>query len=305
MQVQRPTINRALSKTIAILITILALAPSPAAAAIQYYRLFKVAWYQQTGNSQPTTPTNFSADVDIIFSNPGDFTSAQVTSASPSSPMTLGFLTPQFAIYSTGYASSFARDTDFPNSTTYQYGISGGSLGTQTASLSTPSTNLFPSQVPYFTGTTFDQLQGMNPANPFQFNSNGYTAPGGINSPLSFFGISRVSDGQLVFGVSGTNTDTSLVLPANTLEPETAYTVGLVYSSRIATPNAGFSGATSEVAFDLRTDLAFTTGLVPEPATNLLLALGGLTLLAWKRYRPICSSLNPERALSALASWRN
>ena len=126
--------------------------------------------------------------------------------------------------------------------------------------------------MPYFTGTTFDQLQGMNPAAPFQFNSNGYAAPGGINSPLSFFGISRVSDGQLVFGALGTNTDTSLLLPANALEPETAYMASLVYSSRIATPNAGFNGATSEVAFDLRTDLQFTSGLVPEPSTSVLLA---------------------------------
>ncbi len=267
-----------------------ALMPTPAQSAVQFYRLFKVATYQQTSNAQPTTPVGFSADVDMIHSNAGDFSSAQVTSTSPSSPMTLGALTPGFSIYENGYATSAARDAGFPNSTTYQYGISGGTLGTQSASLSTPSSNLFPSQVPYFTGTTFDQLQGMNPANAFHFNINGYTAPGGINTPLSFFGINRVSNGQQAFGASGTNTTSSFLVPANTLQPNTAYFIDLVYSSRIDTPNAGFSGATSEVGFDFKTELTFTTGAVPEPAGILLLALGGSALLIgriWARRRAI------------------
>ena len=100
MLLKRLSFSWAVSRLIAILITILAVAPSPAAAAIQYYRLFKSTWYEQTSNSQPATPAFFSADVDIIFSNPGDFTSGQVTSASPLSPMMLTVETPTFVLRS-------------------------------------------------------------------------------------------------------------------------------------------------------------------------------------------------------------
>lgn len=252
-------------------------------AAIGGYRTFKGAGYLQTSSAQPTEPIGFSADVDIIFDNPSDFTSAQVTSTSPLSPMTLDIPSPGFTWFPRGYATAADRDLDFPTNATYEFQVSGGSLGTLSAFLSTPPTNLFPSEVPYFTGTTFDRLQDLNVAMPFQFEFNGYIAPAGTNEASIFFGISRVADGQLVYGMSGPNTQTSFVIPANTLEPDTSYIVALDYSSRINAPNAGFSGATSVVGFDLRTDILFMT--VPEPSSLALIALGAMGLAARVWYR--------------------
>ena len=58
-------------------------------------------------------------------------------------------------------------------------------------------------------------------------------------------------------------------------------------SARNLTPNAGFGTATSFTAYDVRTDLLFTTGgEVPEPSTfamaGMALAIG---LGVWSRNR--------------------
>ena len=255
-------------------------------ADINFYRLFKTDAYQQTSNAQPTTPVFFTGNADIIFSNNSDFAAAQVTSASPLSPMTLSPSFPGFFGYGQFYTPPSNLDTDFPNNTTYEYGISGGTLGTQTASLSTPAANIFASQVPFFNGTTFDQLQGMNTAGSFQFTLNGYATPVGSNVALTFLDIIRVSDGAVVYTDFGPNTQTSFVLPANTLQPGTAYIADLVYSSRIDTPNAGFNGATSEIGYDLRSDLNFSTA-VPEPASLVLALFAAVALIAARRAKAV------------------
>jgi len=255
-----------------------------AQAEISFFRLFKTQAYEQTSNAQPTTLAIASGEASILYNNVADFATAQVTSSSPLSPMPL---TPSGAgtvSYSQFFATSGDLDTDFPDNTTYAFGISGGTLGTDAAALNTPVTNIYASQVPFFNGTTYDQLQGMDSTSPFSFTFDGYDAPVGGNTPLTFFSIIRDSDGAFIYGDSGPNTQTSFVVPANTLEPGTAYTVDLVYSSRIDTPNAGFNGATAEVGYDLRTDLGFSTA-VPEPASICLLAMAGLGLVVCVRRR--------------------
>jgi hypothetical protein len=207
--------------------------------------------------------------------------------------MNLSQFSPTFFAFSQSYSTLAALDADFLNSTTYQYTISGGSLGTQTASLTTPGGDLFASAVPYFTGNTYTALQTLNPAAPFTFTINGYTPAAGINNPLTFFGITRLSDGQLVFGASGDNTLSSVVVPANTFQANTLYDVDLVFSSRIDTPNAGFGTATSEVGYDLRTDLTFSTP-IPEPAALTLAAAGVAGLLGVGYCRRIRRQRNRE-----------
>jgi len=255
-----------------------------AQAEISFFRLFKTLSYEQTSNAQPSTLAIASGDATILYNDVNDFSTAQVNSTSPLSPMAL---TPSFTgavSYGQLFATSGDLDTDFPDNTIYAFGISGGTLGTDAAALNTPATSIYASQVPYFNGTTYDQLQGMDPAAPFSFTFDGYAAPVGGNTPLIFFSITRDSDGAFIYGDSGANTLTSFLAPANTLEPNTAYTVSLIYSSRIDTPNAGFNGATAEVGYDLRTNLGFTTA-VPEPASVCLLAMTGLGLLVGSRFR--------------------
>jgi PEP-CTERM motif len=100
-----------------------------------------------------------------------------------------------------------------------------------------------------------------------------------VNSPTTFLGISKVSDGGLAFGTSGPNSLTSALVGANTLLPGTEYDLDIVYSARISTGDAGFGTATSFAAYDVRTDPFFTTAALdatPEPASFGLAGLGAL-----------------------------
>ncbi len=262
--------------------------PAPAQGAIKYFRLFKSTSSQQTANAQPVTPDVAWANLDIFSDNASDLNSATVTAASPLSPISLSLAGPGYAppysafTFSTSYATVNSLTTNYPNSTAYQFAISGGVLGNQSASLTTPASNLFP-VIPYFNGSTFSQSQGMNSSLPFTFAWNGFSVGNGINLELAYFTISRISDGQVAFNTVKGNGASSVTILAGTLQPNTAYNATLIYDARIEGSNAGFNGATSEVAFDQRVNLAFTTRAVPEPDSLALAVIGVLSLVAWRR----------------------
>jgi hypothetical protein len=257
--------------------------------AVLDYDLFKTIAYSQTSNAQPTTPTVFFGSVAVDSDNTTDFTAGNVTSTSALSPMVLMVADMAGNFQSPGLGSQAELNADFPNGTTYTYNISGGTLGSQSATLSTPASDEYASTIPFFTNSGFTSLQGVNATNPITLTWNPYATPAGINTPLIFLAISRASDGALVTGTSGNNSLASFTVPANVLQPGTQYDVDLVFSARNATANAGFGGAASFYSYDLRTDLDFTTAAAtPEPSSLSIAALGILGfagLLTWKRKR--------------------
>ena len=266
-------------------LSISVLAPGAHAGTISFYDLFKTIAYDQTSNAQPTTPAGYFGTVGVTSTSPTDFTAAEVTSVSPLSPMMLSGSAGNF-IFSTPFvASKTSLDNDLPNGTVYSYDISGGTLGTQSATLSTPASDAYSATVPFLTNNGFTALQGVNAGDAITLDWNSYATPTGVNTPLIFVGISQVSDGSLAFGTSGNNLLTSATVAPNTLQPGTQYDLDLVYSARIVTENAGFGTGTSFASYDVRTDLLFTTGTVPEPSTFALAALGGLALAAARRLR--------------------
>jgi hypothetical protein len=257
------------------------LAPA-ATASILNYDLFKNTVYDQVSDASPVTPVGYFGSVGVISNNTTDFTAADVTSASPLSPMVLLGSGGNFSFATPFLATKSQLDADLPNGALYTYNISSGTLGSQSATLSTPASDAYSATVPFLTNSGFTALQGVNASSPISLSWNPYVAPLGVNTPLTFIGITRVSDGVLAFGTSGSNLFASTVVPGNTLQPGTQYDLDLVYSARIATPNAGFGGAGSFASFDLRTDLIFTTApaaIVPEPSSFTPLALGGLVLV--------------------------
>jgi len=262
-----------------------ALLASPSVRAdITFFDIFKVIANDQTSDAQPTTPSGYFGSVGVIADNPADLTGGQVTGASPLSPMMLTGSDGNFIFQTPGLTSKAALDTDLPNATAYTYTLSGGNFNGQSATLSTPSSDAYASAVPYFTNNAFTALQNVNAQSAITLTWNAFTPSMGVNTPLIFIGISQVSDGQSVFGISGDNTITSTMVGANTLLPGTQYDLDIVYSDRLLTPNAGFTDATSFSAYDLRTDLIFTTATIPEPSSILLLG-SGAAWLAWTMLR--------------------
>jgi hypothetical protein len=261
---------------------------SSAEADVTFFELFKKETFVQTSNAQPSAPAAFEGAADMGYNSASQLSSAQVTVASPLSPITLNrdFPTANYSHFSQTEASAAALDTDFPDSATYTYSISGGTLGTHSATLTTPASSQYPLQVPYLNGTAYSDLQGMDSTAPFQFTFDGFTPPGVSGFALMFMHISRATNGQVDYIMSGTNTLTSLVAPAHTLQPNTAYNGDLFYRYFIMTNvfGAGFSGAHSQVEYDLDTHFTFTTA-VPEPTAFFLAAVGfiGLGVWDWRR----------------------
>ena len=141
----------------ATILTLAALTSSSAHAAITLYGVFKLDIYQQTSTFQPSTADLFFGYSSIHFSNPTDFTSAQITSPSPLSPMTLSPFDGVFG-FSQAYTSSGALHGDFPSSSTYEFQVAGGTLGTQSASLTLPADNLYPARDPVLHGSDLRQF---------------------------------------------------------------------------------------------------------------------------------------------------
>ena len=258
-----------------------------ARADITYFEVYKNVAYSQTSNAAPTTPLAYYGSAGIQFNNPNDLTGAQVLSASSNSPFTLS-PDGNGSVYFTSPAFTTKAEFDayFPNGTPYAFYPTGGTYSGQAAAVSGLATDAYASTVPYFTGNTYSALQNFNAAQSIDLTFNPFTPAVGINDPNIFIAITRVSDGALVYYTYGDNTLSSASVSANTLAAGTQYLLSIIYSSRITIENAGFNGASSIFAYDVRTDLRFTTGAaVPEPAAIISAAIGGLLVLGCRLRR--------------------
>lgn len=255
-------------------------------AAVLFYNTFKVESFNQTSSAQPATAAGFSGFANVNASLATDLSGGEVISLSPLSPMGLTGSNGNYA-FGMGFGTKPALDAGFPNGATYTFLLTGGTFNGQTASLTAPATDDYSATVPYFTGSTYLTLQNFNTANAINLLFNAWAAPGGVNTPLTFVGINRVSDGSTAYATSGPNTLTSALVGANTLLPSTQYDLDIVYSARLSTANAGFGSATSFSAYDLRTDLLFTTApaatATPEPASVFLMGFGALVVISISR----------------------
>ena len=262
-----------------------------AQANIMFYDLFEVQSYSQaSNNAAPTTPVGYNGFA-VINASAGDLTGGNVTSTSPLSPMALTGSNGNYS-FGIGVSTLAALQADFPDNAAYTFHVTGGTFNGQTAGLTTPAADAYSAAVPYLTGNSFNSLQGLNSTLTDSVTFDSYSTPAGVNTPLTFFQITRVSDNATVFSTSGSNTLTSVLLPANTLTPGTQYDLDVVFSSRLVIDNAGFGSATSFVAFDRRTDVLFTTESAavasPEPSTILSAAIGTLLLV-------LCASIRMRR----------
>lgn len=245
----------------------------PSRADITSYYIFKTNRINQTSDAIPTF-NDYIFSSQIRSNNSDDFTTAITTYDGPRSPLIydVNFGSASYSINSSTieppnfYTSLEDFNTAFPDGSVYNFEVSGGILGTQTATLNSPSTSLYPS-IPYLSGTTFSQLQGLNPANSFTLTWDGFSVPSGATGSQYFF-IFPTSTGQVIFNEPflAPNT-TSLILPANTLAPNTNYRFLLGYINEIQT-DIGFGDAEGLAFFERFTNGSFSTSSVVTPLTT-------------------------------------
>ncbi|MFN0137517.1 MAG: dockerin type I domain-containing protein [Phycisphaerae bacterium] len=132
-------------------------------------------------------------------------------------------------------------------------------FGPEDATITIPG-DLYARQ-PRLVDETHTFLQGMDPTRDFEFRINGFEAVPGANFNATYLFVFEQGGSTSVhadawFSDPGRQ---EFIIPADTLQPNTAYLAYVTYSSRLETPDAGFGG-TSSVIFDMTTRADFTTG---------------------------------------------
>lgn len=246
----------------------------PLHASLVGIDLFKNVEYTQTSGAAPTVPGGFFLSFRAFF-HPGDFDTGSVTYPGPSSPQALSPSGTSLLIFQTALLPSQAvMDAAYPFGT-YSYTVSNsGTSATQSADISYLA-DAYTADIPALTAATYAALQGMNVGSPLTLNFNGFTPIGADAATfLTIFGSP--------FATSVSNTTTSATIPANTLTAGTTYTFELDFTDRVSGAN---NRVATQIGFDVRTDVTFTTALAPEPGSMALGALGVAALAFGLRRR--------------------
>jgi hypothetical protein len=245
-------------------------AASSAWAQLTDVHVFNNALYLQTGPTAPTTPTGYFFNIGGLMQNAGDFTSASASypngAAGPNTqPLTIDGTTMSYTSPPLPLATIQA---DFPFG---DYTVTGNGASTQSATV-TYAKDAFTAAVPALTGPSFTGLSTFDVANPYAVNFNSFTPDPAASEGFTFLTLYDASGPIFSAGFLAPST-TSVVIPANTLSGNTAYSFELDFSDR----QDGFDGNVGTVVgSDVRTDGTFTTAAlaqsVPEPAALTLLA---------------------------------
>jgi hypothetical protein len=266
---------------------------SLAKAQVANFDIFEEDFLNQTGDSTETS-SSWSFSARVFLTNPDDASSASVT-APDSTTYSLtsnGASQPTYQ-YQQGFADQTSLQEQFPSGA-YTFGISGGTLGSDSGTVTLPSNGTlpFPSAIPSF--TNFTAFQNLNASQAFTFTFAGFTnLTSGETSSNLFFTIFDAS-GDSVFSESFLpSTTTSILLPANELASGEDYTAALVYDNRVTEADAGFDlssgGVNGTAGYDYNTSAAFSTAPAPEPSIWAMLILGGLVSMGLRRFCSIGS----------------
>ncbi|MBV9008306.1 MAG: hypothetical protein JO354_03940 [Verrucomicrobia bacterium] len=247
----------------------------------------------QTADGSAGVSYNYSyAGLDLFSQTANEYTTVQTFYPGAGSPVTLANDDPNDAThyeYSASFTSQNAMNTAFPTGT-YSYAANGG--GPSATTMINYANDAYPATQPYLAGTTYSSLQGMNSAASFTFQLSPFTKDASATSAYIFLNIFNSLTGNVVFSANFLSpSTTSVSMPANTLQPGTAYVFDLDYSDRVlvSSPGADYDAT---LGFDIRTDGNFTTA-IPEPAVSLfvLAGIGAFLLRRVKKGRTIAASL--------------
>jgi hypothetical protein len=247
---------------------------------------FRTAEYTQTGNGNSLTLNGYYFSAQLLSVNPNDFSAVQLTYPGPGSPVSLSVIDPRlFQYQSSLFSNQAGLDAAFPFGT-YQFSASNGVVSTPTSL--NYSSDLYPTALPYLTGTNFTDLQGLNAATPTTFDFSSFpTDPLADAQRIDLRIYASPSDNLIYDSGLLASTTASVSLPANTLQAGQSYFYQLNFTNYLGqnAPNSQFGGT---VDFDDQTLGAFTTAAaptVPEPGAATLLGCLSLAGLLVRRRR--------------------
>jgi len=233
---------------------------APAVAGVTLYDIFYSRIYSQaTPNVVPNNSPRFIFISRLISNNPPDLSTCSLSIPGRPARSLIEFDPGEYIFFApTEYFSEATLANDFPAGQ-YRHNIAGGTLGTQGGNLVRPNALLWPGSVPFFTGNTLTRLGAVNSKADFSISVNNWTPIAGTNISRTFFVAYDNQTGAATLTVDVPSNSTSIMIPADALLPSRTYTVELIFTSRVATPNAAFGAATGIVGFDYRTSASLTT----------------------------------------------
>ena len=180
--------------------------------------------------------------------------STRTMTGSPISPSGSGYI--HYAVHANRSAMMAAV-----SSGNYTYSISGGTLGVMSAVLNQPLVGgAWSAQSPQFSAATYTSVSaGVDPDSPLTVNVNIPTGIPGFGVSKSLFILT--AGGSPVYNANLSPVQTTIVIPAGTLDPDASYRLGLQFRNAQYNANAHLFGtASSTISFIEATSINFTTG---------------------------------------------
>jgi len=253
-------------------------------ASVIEWRINKGQNFVQVANNvQPTVAEDYTFDALLFTTDAGDFSSVTLSGGLGGSFTQDGTVWERVG----DFLTKPALDAAFPNSTAYQINTSGGTLGSFNENVPL-ATDRYPTQVPYLTGNTFDELSTFDVSQDLLLTWN-LPSSGGPQVTGAVIEIYEIPTDNSAFftGLLSPGT-TSILMPGGTLLPGSDYEFYIEFPTGVLDVRDGFDTGFGVTGFNTATASFFTTAVsVPEPTTLTLFGVSIVCALGyqWRRKR--------------------
>ena len=268
--------------TIVLLLLVASATPISTDAAVVDWELIKARGYEQTENNlAPSTSSTNIFFGELIFDTSSGLAGVSLGGA-PGSPL-------PYSDFGSSPGFAWELDLDFPNAAALDVAIPDGgvysidvptSAGVVSESIS--FSGGYPSQVPFFSGTLYETLQGFDSSQDLTLAWDDASGTG--MTTVEVFIADAAGDFDVIYEENPALP--SKFVPGGTLEPGKEYIAVLVFVNETDDPRDSFSSGEGLSGYLTFTEINFTTALVPEPTTASLIALGLLTFRLSPRRKP-------------------